>query len=1055
MKISDYKRSIKAKLSKRIFMNLGIFSSFLLVTLLSLYAWSPAKQSSAFDWNTVDGASPYVASLSGDDEIRISATPSASQAVFDQDDVLELTSTCPYGAAIYLNMDSSESNALSRTGSDEGIKTISATTGTALNDNSWGYSLDDGSTYLPMPLSTGTPVNIYNSEQVESNTEITVKYGMKIDSSIPSGYYSGNVLYSIVTNPSCAKYTLTFDTDGGTPIEDVLLTYGQTIDLPDYATTRDDYVFDGWELTGSISTTYDGTETDVDVNPGNSLTVELKAKWVSAKIDIFKISSMQEMTYEVCENTTTPLNDASGIDTTGEHRGDNSFVPSKTLVDTRDNSSYTVRKLADGRCWMTENLRIINKTISSEDSNLPPGETYAVPASNNASFGYTYNVDSAYLDSTYGGYYSFYAATAGKGGTSLASGNATGDICPKGWRLPTGGDTGEYQTLYDQYSSSALMQGAPGITLSGFMAGDHLMYAQGSSGEFWSSTTYNANKAYALDIDNSYVEPYFELEKYEGFPVRCIGKPRRDIFTITKMQEMTPEVCNETTTPTASATAFDSNGSYRGNSDYVPRKGLKDTRTNYTFNVAKLADGNCWMTQNLSIENKEITSEDSDMNSLYANDRYRIPASASASSASSSSRIVNAGSSYGYGLHYNYGVATLTSAYSSPYYTFSDSSICPKGWRLPTALDETSDYQRLASVYSPYALVNGPANFTPLGYWTGNGISGYNTLSTYKSSTGSALSGQSTSKSLYINTSNWAVSYNFIEYNPVRCIADRRYKISLDADGGSVFPSSVRASNGSTLALPTPTTSDGRVFVGWYTSAEGGVKIQADKDDWSSDMTLYAHWVTAMQSFDKNTMLLNAGDSMSLVDTRDGNNYTVKRLADGNVWMTENLRIEDKTITSDDSNLPSGESYTIPASDLSSFTTAYNTNSAYVDSTYGGYYNFYTATAGWGTDSVTSGNSPKDICPKGWRLPTGGSSGEFQALYNNYNSITLMQGEPSFTLSGYVRDGSVYDQDSVGYFWSSTVRNARNAYFLFLNSPNVLVTYTSKNYGFSVRCIAQ
>ena len=441
MKINDYKRSIKAKLSKRFFMNLGIFASFLLVTVLSLYAWSPAKESSAFDWTTVDGASPYVASLSGNDEIRISATPSASQAVFDQDDTLELTSTCPYGAAIYLNMDSSESNALSRTGSDEGIKTISATTGTALNDNSWGYSLDDGSTFLPMPLSTGTPVNIYNSEQVESNTEITVKYGMKIDSSIPSGYYSGNVLYSIVTNPSCAKYTLTFDTDGGTPIEDVLLTYGQTIDLPDYTTTKDNYDFDGWELIGSVSTTYDGTETDVDVNPGNSLTVELKAKWVSAKIDIFKISSMQEMTYEVCENTTTPLNDANGIDTTGEHRGDNSFVPSKTLVDTRDNSSQTVRKLADGRCWMTDNLRLINKTISSTDSNLPPGETYAVPASDDTSFGYTNDVSSAYLDSTYGGYYSFYAATAGKGGTSLASGNATGDICPKGWRLPTSDDS--------------------------------------------------------------------------------------------------------------------------------------------------------------------------------------------------------------------------------------------------------------------------------------------------------------------------------------------------------------------------------------------------------------------------------------------------------------------------------------------------------------------------------------------------------------------------------------------------------------------------------------
>ena len=194
-----------------------------------------------------------------------------------------------------------------------------------------------------------------------------------------------------------------------------------------------------------------------------------------------------------------------------------------------------------------------------------------------------------------------------------------------------------------------------------------------------------------------------------------------------------------------------------------------------------------------------------------------------------------------------------------------------------------------------------------------------------------------------------------------------------------------------------------------------------------------------------------------LKDTRDGNLYTVKKLADGKVWMTQNLRLIDKTISSADSNLPSGETYTVPASNLSSFTESYNTSAAYLDSTYGGYYNFYTATAGWGTNSVTSGNSPKDICPKGWRLPTGGSSGEFQTLYNNYNSSALMQGEPNITLSGEVYNGSVYGQGSYGDFWSSTVGNAKYAYDLYLNGSNVRpADYLSYKYrGFSARCIAQ
>ena len=211
--------------------------------------------------------------------------------------------------------------------------------------------------------------------------------------------------------------------------------------------------------------------------------------------------------------------------------------------------------------------------------------------------------------------------------------------------------------------------------------------------------------------------------------------------------------------------------------------------------------------------------------------------------------------------------------------------------------------------------------------------------------------------------------------------------------------------------------------------------------------------IPTMQGFDKST-LVNVGDSATLQDTRDGNVYTVKKLADGNVWMTENLRIAGKTITSADSNVTSD--FTIPASSKSGF-NAQDTNNAYVDSTYGGYYTFYTATAGTGGTSLTSGNAPSSICPKGWRLPTGGrSTGEFQTLYNNYNSASQMMGEPNFTLSGYVRNGSVYSQGDFGYFWSSTVYNANRAYGLSLGSSNVGPGYDDvKSNGNSVRCVAR
>lgn len=208
-----------------------------------------------------------------------------------------------------------------------------------------------------------------------------------------------------------------------------------------------------------------------------------------------------------------------------------------------------------------------------------------------------------------------------------------------------------------------------------------------------------------------------------------------------------------------------------------------------------------------------------------------------------------------------------------------------------------------------------------------------------------------------------------------------------------------------------------------------------------------------MQGFDK-SILSTTGDSAKVYDKRDGNIYTVKKLADGRVWMTENLRLIDKTISSADSNLPEGETWTIPASSVSGF-SAPNTNNAYLDSTYGGYYTFYTATAGWGTDSVTSGNAPKDICPKGWSLPTGDYSGEFNTLYRQYNSFALMQGDPAFVLTGRVLNSSVSSQGSNGSYWSSSVYDANVANNLYLNSPNVGPSSRSNKYiGISVRCLA-
>ena len=169
--------------------------------------------------------------------------------------------------------------------------------------------------------------------------------------------------------------------------------------------------------------------------------------------------------------------------------------------------------------------------------------------------------------------------------------------------------------------------------------------------------------------------------------------------------------------------------------------------------------------------------------------------------------------------------------------------------------------------------------------------------------------------------------------------------------------------------------------------------------------------------------------------------------------MTENLRLTgSKTLTSSDSNVSSD--FSLPAANTSFTTscsnTAYNMSSG--NTTYGNYYNWYAATAGTGTCSMSSGNATASICPKGWRLPT---NSEFQTLYNNYSSSSAMQGTPAFVLSGCRRGSSTSGQGSYGYYWSSTAKSSAYAYYLYLDSSSVNPQNSYYLYrGFTVRCVA-
>lgn len=209
-------------------------------------------------------------------------------------------------------------------------------------------------------------------------------------------------------------------------------------------------------------------------------------------------------------------------------------------------------------------------------------------------------------------------------------------------------------------------------------------------------------------------------------------------------------------------------------------------------------------------------------------------------------------------------------------------------------------------------------------------------------------------------------------------------------------------------------------------------------------------------------------------DTRDGHVYTIQRLLDGKCWMMENLDLGRTGITTDLTSSNTNLATTVTAETFNSWkkTTGSATYDAgeYIsvsgtDATsgtaYGTLYNYYAASAGTISGSSNSNNASYDICPAGWRLPTGGSSGEFKALYSQYNSNALMRASiensgAAFALAGYFSDAAPADQGSYGVYWSSTRGNGANMYVLFLNTSIVGPAYgNNRNSGYAIRCVLE
>lgn len=217
-------------------------------------------------------------------------------------------------------------------------------------------------------------------------------------------------------------------------------------------------------------------------------------------------------------------------------------------------------------------------------------------------------------------------------------------------------------------------------------------------------------------------------------------------------------------------------------------------------------------------------------------------------------------------------------------------------------------------------------------------------------------------------------------------------------------------------------------------------------------------------------------DNKVTPDSANAKSYMVRKLADGNCWMTQDLEIplaSGTTIEASYNTTASAYSFTPSAACSVNGACSMNANTKADNGTY--YYSWYAATAETGTSTDVSTDTSASICPIGWRLPanyTIDQAKSYGSLTNSYgfttnganntqNHVAQLESAPlNFARSGYYGNGGLTGSGTHVLYWSSTVYTGVTSAYSFFYYIVHGASYTgpqygdTKYYGFNVRCVA-
>ncbi|MBR2544415.1 InlB B-repeat-containing protein [Candidatus Saccharibacteria bacterium] len=437
------------------------------------------------------------------------------------------------------------------------------------SDNTWGFSYKPSSDSASWASYSGLP--LYSDTEntktlVDTNSpldaqSIRFKIAAKAASTMPAGGYRNVINFIAVAKPEptpapieCEENKICYSNNALDNVEGTMgkqsnATSNSTVTLLASNYSRRGFGFAGWNTAPDYSGTNYGPNEDVTMPADMSHGLPLYAIWVKSS------GVMQEW------------NGCIGLNI-----GDVT-----ALTDARDNDTYAVAKLADGKCWMIENLRLDNTADHNSDGSLSQGYNpsfIGLAGSESANFSNSTTANSLYTTAigvegkntisgdnqgyrfprynnnntsqraenttitnvntySYGNYYTWHAVIADTTNYTDGDHNTT-SICPKGWSIPQGnnasagfakldidmGGTGASQSTVE--ASNRWRKYPTNFLYSGVFSSSSAIF-RGSYGLYWSSTADDAYYSYYLYLYSSYVYPGTSLNKNYGFTARCVA----------------------------------------------------------------------------------------------------------------------------------------------------------------------------------------------------------------------------------------------------------------------------------------------------------------------------------------------------------------------------------------------------------------------------------------------------------------------------------------------------------------------------------------------------